>query len=104
MFSLHALIVVYAIDASEDSTEMKERLASLNDQINYLGDEKKRSEKELKAEKKEKLSLANKFAKLSLHTKDLERKAERVAALECDIDGLQRENAKLRTKLKERDD
>ena len=37
---------------------------------------------------KEKLSLANNFAKLSLHTKELEGKVERVVALECDIDAL----------------
>ena len=43
---------------------MKERLASLNNQISYLGAEKKKMEKDLEAERKEKLSWADKFAKL----------------------------------------
>nr|XP_011464122.1 PREDICTED: uncharacterized protein LOC105351477 [Fragaria vesca subsp. vesca] len=102
--SMKALFAVYAIDASEDTNEMKERVPSLNDQISYLGVEKKTTEKDLEAERKEKLSLAEKFAKLSLHTKELEGKAERVLVLECDVDALQRENAKLPSKLKEKDD
>lgn len=55
---------------------MKECLASLNDQISYLRAEKKNTEKELEAVKNEKFSLADKFAKLSLRTKELEGKAK----------------------------
>ncbi|KAL6195735.1 hypothetical protein ACLB2K_031353 [Fragaria x ananassa] len=100
---LQALFVVYAINASKETNGMKERLASLNDQISYLRVEGKKMEKELEVEKKEKLSLADKLSKLNLHTKELEGKAELVVALECDIEALQRENAKLRSKLKDRD-
>ncbi|KAL6200050.1 hypothetical protein ACLB2K_029832 [Fragaria x ananassa] len=101
---MKALFAVYAIDANEDSNEMKERLASLNDHISYLGSEKKKMEKDLEAERKEKLSLADKLTKLRLHTKKLEGKADRVITLECDIDALQQENAKLWSKLKEKED
>lgn len=83
---------------------MRERLVSLNDHLSYLHGEKSKQERELEALKKEKLSLVDKFAKLSLHTKELEEKSNRVAALESDIDELQQEIAMLCTKLKERDD
>ncbi|KAL6129686.1 hypothetical protein ACLB2K_073035 [Fragaria x ananassa] len=102
--SLQALSAVYSIDVSEDSNEMRERLASLNDHLTYLHGEKSKQERELEALKKEKLSLVDKFAKLSLHTKELEEKSNRVAALESDIDALQQEISMLRAKLKERDD
>lgn len=95
LIGIQALFAVYTIDASKDSNEMKECLAGLNNQISFLRGERAKTEKELEAVKKEKFSLADKFAKLSLHTKELEGKAERVKALECDVDALQRENAKL---------
>ena len=100
---MQALFVVYTIDASEDANEMKERLACLNDQIGYLEAEKKKMEKDLEAERKEKISLDDRLAKLRLHTKELEGRASRVTALERDIDALQRENAKLRSELKEKE-
>ncbi|KAL6194346.1 hypothetical protein ACLB2K_035430 [Fragaria x ananassa] len=85
---MKALFAVYSIDVAEDSSELKEHVATLNSHVDFLGVEKKKLERENAA-------LGSKLAKLQLHIQTLEGKANWFPELEGDIESLRRQIEKL---------
>ncbi|PRQ50821.1 putative transcription factor bZIP family [Rosa chinensis] len=86
---MRALYNVYAIDASEEGTQLKEEVSNLSEKVKYLHGEKGKLEKERD-------TLNQNIAALTLKVSELEEERKKIPALEGQVEGLRKELEPLR--------